>query len=181
MDAPLDELYLRWLYSQVLPLETKNTSRTFWSLLGQLYTKEFVWFVPNDDNRLEDGRALRHEFLEDEGLEEDTEWVGLGCSMLEMLVGLSRRVSFQLDGEPRFWFWVLLENVGLAECNDRAYKSNKGWEEDIDETLECLIWRQYLPDGRGGLFPLKHPDKDQRKVELWYQMSAYVLEQWEEV
>jgi len=180
MDAPLDELYLRWLYSQVLPLETTNTSRSFWSLLGQLYSKEFVWIVANDDNRLEDGRYLRHEFLEEEGLNADHEWAGLGCSMLEMLVGLSRRVAYQLDGEPRYWFWELLGNVGLDRCNDRAYKSNKKWEEDVDEVLDRLIWRNYEADGRGGLFPLKHPDKDQREVELWYQMSAFVLEQWEE-
>jgi hypothetical protein len=180
MDEPLDELYCRWLYSQVLPTEFKQPSRRFWTLLRQLFTKEFVWFVPNDDNRLEDGRDLRHEFLrEDASLPHDREWLNLGCSMLELLIGLSRRLAFQMEGEPRFWFWTLLENVGLDKYNDRYFKSTK--EQEVDEVLERIIWRNYDEDGSGGLFPLKHPEKNQTEVELWYQMSAYILEQWEEV
>lgn len=182
MDEPLDELYLRWLYSQVLPIESKNSSRNFWALLRQLYCTEFVWFVPNDDNRLEDGRDLRQEFLRsDASLPNDSwDWIQMGCSMLEMLVALGRRLSFQMEGEPRFWFWTLLENVGLDKFNDRFYKTDKQAEE-VDEVLQRIIWRNYAEDGSGGLFPLKHPDEDQRKVEMWYQMSAYILEQWEEV
>lgn len=179
MIAPLDEHYFRWLYSQVLPLQTRKSSRTFWNLLRQLFTKEFVWFVPNDDNRLEDGRDLRHEFLQsDDSLPRDEDWLNLGCSMLEMLIALGRRLAFQMEGEPRFWFWTLLENVDLHELNDRDYKNS---EEEVNEVLERIIWRNYNEDGHGGLFPLKHPDRDQREVELWYQMSAYILEQWEEV
>lgn len=104
----------------------------------------------------------------------------MGCSMLEMLVALGRRLSFQMEGESRFWFWTLLENVGLDKFNDRFYKTDKQAEE-VDEVLQRIIWRNYAEDGSGGLFPLKHPDEDQRKVEMWYQMSAYILEQWEEV
>lgn len=178
MDGPLDEQYLRWLYSQVLPIESRKSVRTFWALLRQLYVKEFVWYVPNDDNRLEDGRDLRYEFLALEDLPDDPEWTSLGCSILEMLIGLSRRLAFQMDGEPRFWFWQLLENIGLDKYNDRYYKNS---EEEVNEVLERVIWRNYDEDGRGGLFPLRHPDDNQREVELWYQMSAYILEQWEEV
>jgi len=39
-----------------------------------------------------------------------------------------------------------------------------------------LIWRDYHADGRGGFFPLTNPDTDQTKVEIWYQMNAYVTE-----
>jgi hypothetical protein len=28
----------------------------------------------------------------------------------------------------------------------------------------------------GGFFPLTHPNDDQRKVEIWYQMNAYLDE-----
>ena len=31
-------------------------------------------------------------------------------------------------------------------------------------------------DGSGGLFPLKNPPGDERKVEIMYQMYAYVHE-----
>ncbi len=47
---------------------------------------------------------------------------------------------------------------------------------EIDDILERLIWRQYQEDGQGGFFPLAWPEQDQREVELWYQMNAYLAE-----
>lgn len=169
-----DDVYLRWLYRQVASVRVKNPTQTYWSLLRQLYTTEFVWFVPNDDNRVLDGIALRYEFLEDEGVSHvNEEWLDLGCSMLEMLIGLSRRLSFEADGEPRAWFWHLLRNIGLNELNDdvRPYP-----EKDVENVLNAVIFRQYGEDGHGGLFPLKHAIENQKKVELYYQMAAYLQE-----
>jgi hypothetical protein len=40
--------------------------------------------------------------------------------------------------------------------------------------MERCVWRTYEPNGVGGFFPLENPNEDQREVELWYQMSAYV-------
>lgn len=173
MSEPIDELYFRWLYSQVSNVKLRNPSRTYWSLLKLLHTKEFVWIVPNDDNRLEDGRLLRVEFVETNDIQDvDPNWKDLGCSMLEMLIGLSRRLWFEDDLPADEWFWHLLENLGLNGFTDRG-----GWDEqDVDEVLNVVIWRLYEPDGRGGLFPLMDPHEDQREVELWYQMSEYLLE-----
>ena len=174
IEQPLDELYLTWLYNQVGSVKAKRSSRTYWSLLRQLYTKEFVWFVPNDDNRAEDGKELRYEFINDEGLEDvDPEWVTLGCSMLELLIGLSRRLTFETDREPQYWFWEMLKNIGLESYNDKVHPYP---HKEIDAILERVIWRTYDRDGHGGLFPLKRATKDQRKIELWYQLSAYLLE-----
>ena len=173
MDEPLDELYFKWLYSQVGDPRIRNRNRTYWTILKQLYTKEFVWFVPNDDNRIQDGKELRYEFVDSEQLEDvDLNWVHLGCSMLELLVGLSRRLAFEAEGQPRDWFWHLMENLGLCEYND-SYRYS---EEGVDEILDRIIWRTYRRDGHGGLFPLRRAKKDQRLIELWYQLSAYVLE-----
>jgi hypothetical protein len=94
MSEPLDELYFRWLYAQVSNVRLKNPSRTHWSLLKLLHTKEFVWIVPNDDNRLEDGRLLRVEFVELNDIHDvEPSWMDLGCSMLEMLIALSMKFS----------------------------------------------------------------------------------------
>lgn len=175
MDGPLDEQYLTWLYAQVSPVTLKNPSRTYWSLIRDLYKKQFIWIVPNDDNRVEDGRDLRREFLEEcEVSNPDPAWMDLGCSMLEMLIALSRRLSFEVDGEPRVWFWHLLETVDLHKYNDKVY--NRDAKRTIDETLDRIIWRNYDPDGTGGFFPLRDPQKDQREVELWYQAAAYLVE-----
>lgn len=176
MPEPLDDAYLTWLHSQLVSPRLKNPARTFWCLTRQLYKKEFVWYVPNDDNRIEDGKDLRHEFVEVSGITNpDPVWLDMECSVLEMLLGLSRRLSFEAEGEPRDWFWHLLGNLDLQKYNDKNY--NALAEEAIDSKLDILIWRNYSPDGRGGLFPLKHPREDQRVVELWYQLAAYLDEQ----
>ena len=113
MSATLDELYLRWLQSQVSPVTVKNPARTYWKFLLQLYTKEFIWLVPNDDNRIGDARTLRDEFLDDVPEElHDEIWWHLGASVLEILVALSRRLAFMGGGESRDCFWVMIENAG---------------------------------------------------------------------
>lgn len=180
MSQPLDELYLTWLYHQVGSIKLRNPARTFWSLFRQLHITEFVWIVPNDDNRVEDGRDLRQEFIQQERIDDvDRDWMELGCSMLELLIGLSRVLAFEAEGEPRDWFWTLIENLGLEEMNDRTYRSAPDVAERIIcETANRVIWRTYSPDGRGGLFPLDHPEHDQRDVEIWYQLNAYLLERY---
>lgn len=175
MSPPLDEQYFTWLYSQISSVRLKNPSKTWWSLARQLYTTQFVWFIPNDDNRMEDGRLLRHEFVELHDIRDpDPNWMDLGCSMLEVLIAISRRLSFEVDGEPSVWFWHLMDNIDLFKFNDLLY--NEEARKEIDETLNRIIFRQYDYDGRGGLFPLRNPTQDQREVELWYQLNAYLAE-----
>lgn len=172
MNIPLDELYLSWLYKRVADSEVANSSQTFWHLLQRLYKKEYVWLIPNDDNRVEDGRFLREEFIEDLGLYDvDSEWMNLGCSMLEMMIALSRRLSFQGGGEPRDWFWRLIDNLGLYITDNQRFSRSK-----VEEVLDRQIWRTYKSNGAGGLFPLKHPLRDQRDVEIWTQLNEYLLE-----
>jgi len=173
MSELLDESYLTWLYGQVSSVRTKSPTRTHWGLLRQLYTTEFVWFVPNDDNRAEDGKELRKEFFLDESIfEVDPDWIDLECSVLEMLVALSRRLSFEAEGETRWWFWHLLENLELTHYNDKEYDN----QDYINKAIDRLLNRRYKKDGLGGLFPLDYAGEDQRKVELWYQLASYVIE-----
>lgn len=173
VEEPLDELYFQWLYRQVGKAGT-NRAKTHWKLFRQLYSKEFVWVVANDDNRMVDGVDLRWEFVRYSELASvDAAWMNEGCSVLEMLLALARRLYFEDDRPAKDWFWILLSNLGLEEFTDSNYD---GFIQDIDDTLERLIWRQYAADGRGGLFPLNHPTCDQREVEIWYQMSQYLYE-----
>lgn len=173
MDEPLDELYFRWLYSQVGSVKTRVRARTYWGLLRQLYTTEFVWFVPNDDNRAMEGLELRQEFLQNSDISvPDESWMAIGCSFLEMLIAMSRRFSFECGREPSHWFWLMMRNLKLDSYND----AGKIPEGIISARLDTVIWRRYGSDGHGGIFPLEHPEKDQRKVEIWYQFNAYMLE-----
>lgn len=174
MKEPLDELYLKWLYGQVGSVKEKNPSRTYWRLLKHLYTKEFVWFIPNDDNRAEDGKDLRYVFVEEQKINPvDEGWYRLGCSLLEMLIGVSRRLAFETDNEALGWFWKLIENLGLEQFNDNVpYPEDK-----IEEILNTVIFRTYTRNGHGGLFPLRRATKDQREREIWYQLCDYIFEQ----
>lgn len=172
---PLDELYFQWLYSQVADPEVADPSLTYWKLLKILFTKEAIWQVPNDDNRLEDGKALRLDFLDETRVKPTRDWTDLACSVLELMVGLARKLSFEdlAGGRPHYWFWKMIENLGLiGYSDDRPLPLKK-----IDTILHRVLYREYKRTGLGGFFPLKHTKKDQRKVELWYQMSEYLLEQ----
>lgn len=92
--------------------------------------------------------------------------------MLEMLIALSRRLSFEADGEPRAWFWHLMRNVRLDAITDDGSYSEK----DVDKILDSIIWRTYEPSGKGGLFPLRDAKEDQTQIELWYQLAAYLTQ-----
>lgn len=172
MNEVLDEEYLTWLYSQVGDVKERNKSLTYWNLLRQMHSIEFVWLIPNDDNRVEDGRGLRQEWAAECNISVDPDWWALGCSFLEMLIGLCRRIAFEADSNVDTWFWHLIGNLGLLECTDRSrYNQN-----EVDERIHVVIQRTYARNGRGGLFPMRNARKNQRDVELWYQMNAYLLE-----
>jgi hypothetical protein len=174
MDMPLEEQYLIWLYHQVASVRIKNPTRTYWSLIRLLHAKEFDWFVPNDDNRVEDGRDLRREFVTEFDIQPPASWMRLGCSMLEMLIAMSRRLSFEAEGTPRGWFWELLENIELQNYNDNYFESCD--TQLIVYALNRVIDRTYDADGHGGLFPLNESREDQTEVELWNQASIYLME-----
>lgn len=174
MTGLIDDDYLEWLEEQVGP-QSDSLKVTHRKLLKQLYSTEFIWIVPNDDNRCEDGILLREEFLHSGPFRHvDPEWMLLACSVLEMLVGVARRLSFEAEGDTGEWFWHLLKNLRIDHINDNFY--NRNHKEYVDEIIECLIFRRYEFDGSGGLFPLQNPHEDQRKVEIWYQLGAYILE-----
>lgn len=174
MRPSLDEQYLAWLYARIGSVNETRKSRTYWSLLRYLYSTEFIWLIPNDDNRVEDGRDLRYEFLDEVGLSGsvDPNWLGMGCSVLEMIMGVAKALGFEDDRTPHHWFWELLLNLGLAGYNDREFN-----EPHVEEIVSNLIWRTYKPNGEGGLFPLRYPHEDQRQVEIWYQAQAYLIEE----
>lgn len=165
----LESDYFDWLSRQVSSTTNPNPARTYRLLLEEMHRKRFIWFVPNDDNRVEDGKELRYEFMNGPGEEHDY------CSFLEMMIALSRRASFQAySGDPMEWFWHILDNIGLREYSDERFMDLGGGE--VRYILDRVVDREYDSNGHGGLFPLDKAREDQRKVELWYQMSLYLLE-----
>lgn len=173
----LDDAYLEWLYSQVAYVNSRRPDQMYWKLMIQLYSKPFGWSVRNDDNRAEEGRQLRLEFLESTGYQLQQPihfFMDLDCSMLEMLIALSRASAFETDGDTAGWFWRFIYNLELHRYSDDIYEISI--QEEVEEALNRVIQRTYSPSGQGGLFPLRNTVVDQRRVELWYQKEAYILE-----
>lgn len=165
MPTLLDHDYYEWLISEIaIP-----NGKTYNHLFEIMHNTEFVWTIPNDDNRLQDGLSLRIEFLNGRGRALDLQ----GATLLEVLVSLSRRVAFIAGSTPRKWAWRLLKNLRLHTKSDPLTESDVA---RINDVLDALIWRTYDADGRGGFFPLSNPKQDQTKVEIWYQMNQYVIE-----
>lgn len=153
-------------------------------LLLYLHETEFYSLVPNDDNRGVDGEQLRNHYFDEVGATSPpslpNDVPNSPCTVLEMIIGVAFRLEFELLGgqyerPAADWFWVLIDNLCLSPYTDQ--KMGYGiYILEVKTAIERLLERQYLEDGDGGLFPLKHPKKDQRRVEIWYQMSAWVIE-----
>lgn len=159
------EDYLEWLEPQVKPGGLPRHK----DLLHCLMAKEFVWLVPNDDNRIQDALDLRSEYGVDPR--------SLGpVTVLEILVALSHRAAFMASTDPAQEAWEMIRNLELHRYRDPLGPRKL---EQIDQVLDSLIWRNYDPDGSGGFFPLAWPQQDQRQIELWYQMCAYLEERFE--
>lgn len=175
-EGTLDDLYLEWLYQNFIGRVTnKNPGSSYWMLARQLYRKQYTWTIRNDRNRGEDGKQLRHEFINACDIQDvEVNWLSLPCSVLEMLIGLACRASFTADGAPGDWLWKFLRNLGIHSYNDRNY--NVLVAEEVDAVISRLLDRNYNENGVGGLFPLENANKDQTKVELWSQLQVYLLE-----
>lgn len=160
--SKISQGYFNWLSEMVDGMRNRE-------LLLYLHRMNFYSTFPHDDNRAADGERLRSEFEFSKNADVD-ELIGQPCSILEMLIALSIRLSdlmYVLDEEvdiPK-WFWLLIDNLGLTD----NYQRN-------DVILRRFLERRYSPNGKGGLFPLRNPRSDQTEVEIWYQMQEYVQE-----
>ena len=150
-----------------------------------MHQKEFVWVIGNDDNRIGDARDLKRFFMmEIFGVDitssmmypHPTAPVSLPSSILEVLIGISKRMAFMLDVDPRDSAWELVENLRLH----RFANPIRDYQVDvINEALESLVFRTYRSNGLGGFFPLRHSERDQTQLEIWYQMSDYIAENYD--
>lgn len=171
-DVTLPEDYLRWLEPQLRD-EHGNPDKSYWELLKIMFERPFGFVIPLDENRLVDGLDLRVEFAHEVHIRPSAMEPLGPCTFLEVLIGLSRRLAFVAGGGAPGWAWQLMGNIDLHRMSDPVTRHK---ERKIQEIMTAVIDRTYLPDGRGGFFPLAWPDDDQTQVELWYQLNAYVGE-----
>lgn len=172
MSELVEHLYFNWLCAKVVNMKEAD-QHPYWKLFTQLHRTEFVWLISGDDNRAEDGKELRREFILAADLPDDPEWrIVLGCSVFEMLIAFARRAEFQDETPTQEWFWEFLHNLKLDEFDNEHYDNYA-----IENILQHFIWRMYGSDGDGGLFPIMNPQVDQKETEIWYQFCEYLVDQ----
>jgi hypothetical protein len=168
--------YKEWLYDLV----GVSGQDSYYLLLNELWMYHFTWTVNNDGNRAADGRNLRHDFAGDQTYSDyDIDDSTMpDCTVLEMIIGLSYRIEDLTGREMIEWFWELIGNLGLNIFTDEAFYDVGGLSK-VQFIVENMLRRCYKKNGVGGLFPLNYPQKDQRRIELYYQMCEYLSEKWQ--
>lgn len=172
------EAYYIWLCE--IAMGTRYSDCISYSkLLGRLYGEEFTFSLDKDLNRASDGITLRHRFALRVSLspEDEDDMYDTPCSILEMIIALALRMEEQIMDDPVVgdrsgqWFWGMIVNLGLGSMTDDRYD-----ETYVTSVINRFLNRDYEPDGRGGLFRVRHSQQDLRDVEIWTQMCWYLNE-----
>lgn len=167
-----EEKYFKWVLKQVY-FDQLPHHRRYNKLMGQLFRTKFIYPMIDDEQRALDGLILRKEYGIDYGFFQE-------CSVLEMLVEFALRIETEWIGNPRNFrpeiiFWTMIQNLGLDLCFDEDWEENdRNWR--VIAIVDFWMERRYNPDGFGGIFPMKHTERDQRQLSLWDQMLEYITE-----
>lgn len=163
--------YFYWLVGLVCNGRFSKEN-SFENLLAYLHETEFVYLIPKDVNRANDGINLRWRFECEEHHSSNHHGP---CSVLEMMVALAVRCEEAIMDNPSYgdrtgqWFWGMIVNLGLGSMSDSNFDRRY-----VEETVNRFLNREYEPDGRGGLFRVKQCTQDLRDVEIWYQLCWYL-------
>lgn len=178
--------YLRWLMNQAqIEAEGPEGYSRLCETLQGIY---FVSKIAFDENRVEEGKALRSEWAESEYgdiSELERELIPYTCTALELILVLARRMCYEMS-DSQFeagmgkWMAELLENAGLATFRNDIFEMNPEYAvAKIKNILHDIIYRKYLWTGEGGFFPVRWAGCDQRGVELLIQMNNYLAENYD--
>lgn len=178
MRSQISNDYFEWL-SNIVCGQRFAPQISYRRLLEHLHCIEFHYLIPRDRNRAEDGVEMRYRFALERGYEDSSEVITDAldgpCSVFEMLVALAIRCEEDIMDDPGFgsrigqWFWGMIRNLGLSTMRDDKFD-----EQFVNDVITRFLNREYEPDGRGGLFTVRHCDRDLRDVEIWHQLCWYL-------
>lgn len=159
-----DDDYFDWLYHETFP------GYRWWDIMYILHGVRFTWDpnIEHDSNRASDGIQLRRDYLFERGEGRETYDFDIHeVSFFEVYVGLAKKMAHLLDKSlPSSMDYIL--RIGPFDVRMS--------EDEVVEVAERVMNRDYDFNGVGGLFPLKTAARDQRHVELIYQLNLHVLE-----
>lgn len=167
--------YFEWIYNLVCGERFPETL-SYKKLLMHLHNTDFIYRIPKDGNRAQDGIDLRYRFAyEYTNIEDADSYLKGPCSVLEMMVALAVRCEETIMDDPTKgdrtgqWFWNMIVSLGFGGMSDDRYDRFF-----VDKTLDRFLSRKYEPNGKGGLFTIRNPKRDMRKIEIWYQLCDYL-------
>lgn len=168
---------------------------TFFMLGCMLHEMPFRVLVPFDENRESDGKYMRYIYSSIGSAFSDYHVLEVpGCSVLEMLAGLTGRMKYVISRletgmDQTDLFWIIMENIGIDKKldNDRYLNPDRAWF--ILNALKTANERQYGADGIGSFFPpilsingqengqkTRPPKNPQNQLQLWSQMVNFITE-----
>ena len=167
----MTDAYFCWLIGFI---GDKYIEGNYQKLLWKLFTTDYIWELDYDRNRAADGLYLRKIFTRETGMF----FMGrASCSVLEMMVALAKKAEDDIMHDPDYgdrsgrWFWTMIQNLGLDIYDDYTF-----FEPEVDRILDVFLYRRYENNGSGGAFPMRSKCRDLRKTDLWWQMNAYLEE-----
>lgn len=169
--------YFEWLINKVFNPEQTHLLNRYTKLLSYLFNVDFYSAIENDENREEDGLALRNYFMDlHPGIYPDAlSALSNRSSVLEMMIALADRCETHIMSNPQYgdrtyvWFWSMIENLDLLKCDNENF--NKDYADFI---IFRFLNREYEPNGKGGLFTTNDESVDMRNIEIWCQLHMFL-------
>lgn len=149
-------------------------------LLDTLFNIPFNAYIDMDNNRIQDAICMREEYLETDKMRGfDVSAVeDRYISAFEVLFALAKRLENDILCDPMEeidhsadHFWMFLKNLGVEKCSNGRFS-----EAIVRDKVEKWVRREYQKDGFGSIFPVTKPKCDMRKLEIWDQMNAFLME-----
>lgn len=177
MRMNVEDEYFAWLVDIVCKNRFSDKI-SFRKLLTYLHRTEFRYLILKDENRADDGISLRHRFaLYHPEIEDAESYLDGPCSVLEMMIALAIRCEEDIEDDPIIgdrtaqWFWGMIVSLGLGSMADYSY--DRAY---VRKRVNAFLDRDYEPNGKGGLFTVRHTNEDMRQLEIWWQMCRYLNE-----
>ena len=170
----ISDEYFDWMYDLVCNDQYADET-SYRKLLMCLHSIEFIFVLPMDENRAVDGVSLRYRFALWQDQEELADYLDGPCSVLEMMTALAIRceetlmANLDIGERTGQWFWNMIISLGLGSMTDARFDRR-----EVEDAVGRFLYREYEPDGRGGLFTIRNCRRDLRDIEIWLQMNEYL-------
>lgn len=170
--------YFNWLCMKI-GVNSNNPNRNYGNMVAMLHGINYIPLLDRDENRASDGIQLRVDFMNAHGPFGSSTNRG-PCTMLEFLIALAMKMNFLMGEEDNrhrteWYFWRMIRHLGLRKFTDDYWFTCNG-ELHVEDAIDRILSRNYMPNGDGGLFPLMNPPQDQRTTETWIQMHNWLHE-----